>query len=196
MMRRHLRGPTASTACRVDGVASCVALPRVGVAVDALSGSAVRVPLFVRLSFEIWGCWRRKQSSCVCVAALGGLAQACATSDRRREQRTRCRQPALARLLPAHRRVARHCPRGWHLSAVGANVCCTGATPILPRVSYHLTRPTTTERPRLSIVRCKFGNVLKSKHGLVKQQQRTPADRYRRKTGRQNAIVCKVPYPT
>ena len=82
---------------------------------------------------------------------FGGPAQACASVGRDRRPRTRCRQPALARLLPAHRRVARHCPRGWHLSAVGANVCCTGATPILPRVSYHLDETDDFERTTMAL---------------------------------------------
>ena len=135
MMRRHLRG-------------SCVTLSLASTA----SRWLCRAPRYSYASRLKSGGAGGASSRRLCVSQrLGCLAHAWPPVDRRRRPRTRCRQPALARLLPARRRVARHCPRGWHLSAVGANVCCTGATPILPRVSYHLDETDDFERTTMAL---------------------------------------------
>ena len=149
MMRRHLRGRTRSSSragAPPRRVLRC-SLPRVdGVCISALRGSRYSYASHLKSGVALAGLGVYMRA----LRRLGGPARTCATLDVAGAHEPRCRQPALARLLPAHRRVARHCPRGWHLSAVGANVCCTGATPILPRVSYHLDETDDFERTTMA----------------------------------------------
>ena len=100
-------------------------------AVDALSGSAVRVSLFVRLAFEIWGAVGAVR---VCTRALrcfGGPVYACALVDRRRRP-----EPAARPTLVSAAMWAPGCSRTEirvrtaSFAAMGRLVRCTGASPI------------------------------------------------------------------
>ena len=125
MMRRHLRGETRSRL-----VASTAST---GVAVDAcLSRSALGVPLFVRLAFEIWGAVGAVR---VCTRALrcfGGPVYACALVDRRRRP-----EPAARPTLVSAAMWAPGCSR----TEIRVRTASFAAMGRLVALVLHLSRP-------------------------------------------------------
>ena len=149
MRLRHLRGSCvtlslASTASRI------VLLFLAGVAVDACpSRSALGVPLFVRLAFEIWGAVGAVR---VCTRALrcfGGPVYACALVDRRRRP-----EPAARPTLVSAAMWAPGCSR----TEIRVRTASFAAMGRLVALVLHLSRrvvsydleTTMYERPRIT----------------------------------------------
>ena len=118
-------------------------------AVDALSGSAVRVSLFVRLAFEIWGAIGAVR---VCTRALrcfGGPVYACALVDRRRRP-----EPAARPTLVSAAMWAPGCSR----TEIRVRTASFAAMGRLVALVLHLSRrvvsydleTTMYERPRIT----------------------------------------------